>query len=98
MYQTVEPFEEPHEILKSMAEGYCEMNKQEHSFLCGLIRKYIPNKVVEVGVAGGGTTAVIMKCLDSVNPLAKMFSCDLNVNCYRREGKMTGFQLEEVKS
>lgn len=98
MYKSVEPFAKPHEILKSMAEGYCEMKEQEHAFLCGLIRECKPNKVVEVGVAGGGTTAVIMKCLELVNPLAKMFSCDLNINCYRREGKRTGFQLEEVKS
>ncbi|MBD5504495.1 MAG: class I SAM-dependent methyltransferase [Lachnospiraceae bacterium] len=97
MYKIVEPFCEPHEIINHMEEGYCEMSPEEHGFLCGLIKEKSPNKIVEVGVAGGGTTAVIMKCLDMVNPSAKMYSCDLNKICYRRKDKMTGYQLDEVK-
>lgn len=89
MYKTVEPFYEPREIIDHMEEGYCEMTCKEHGFLCGLVKEKAPDKVVEVGVAGGGTTGVLMKCLDLVNPSAKMYSCDLN--------KITGYQLEEVK-
>ena len=66
MYKTVEPFYEPHGIINHMQEGYCEMSLEEHALLCGLIKEREPDKVVEVGVAGGGTTAVIMKCLDMV--------------------------------
>ncbi len=47
---------------------------------------------------GGGTTAVIMNCLLMTgNESAVMFSIDLNVECYRRSEKKTGWQLEEVK-
>lgn len=46
---------------------------------------------------GGGTTAVIMKCLDLLNIDAKMFSVDCSKECYRKEGKSSGYQLEEVK-
>ena len=92
-----EQFIEPRNILKYTTEAYCEMTLQEHNFLCSLIRKRMPNKVLEVGVAGGGTTAVIMKCLDLVNPLALMYSVDLSEECYRRKGKQTGYQLFEVK-
>ncbi len=97
MYKQVNLFQKPHEILSNMEEGYCEMKANEHAFLCGLMQEKKPEKVLEVGVAGGGTTAVIMKCLEYVNPDAKMYSVDINKECYRRKGKQTGYQLEEVK-
>lgn len=97
MYKTVTPFYEPREILRFTKEGYCEMNLEEHAFLCGLIKEKTPDKVVEVGVAAGGTTSVIMKCLEMVNPSARMYSCDLNKMCYRRKDLKTGYQLTEIK-
>lgn len=97
MYDQVELYMKPEEILDKMKEGYCEMLPSEQGFLCGLLKKYCPHKIVEVGVAGGGTTAVIMKCLDMIHSDAKMYSVDLNEQCYRRKNKMTGYQLEEVK-
>lgn len=97
MYKVVNLFNEPREILNQTQEKYCEMNAEEHGFLCGLIKEKKPNKILEVGVAGGGTTSVIMKCLDIVNPEAFMYSVDLNEECYRKKGKKSGYQLEEVK-
>lgn len=38
-----------------------------------------------------------MKCLDLLNSDAKMVSIDLNKECYRKKGKLSGYQLEEVK-
>lgn len=38
-----------------------------------------------------------MKCLDIVASDAKMYSVDLNKECYRKKGKQSGYQLEEVK-
>lgn len=95
MYQSVDLFMEPQCILGK--EAYCEMTSLEQGFLCGLIRKYNPQKVVEVGVAGGGTTSVIMKCLDMLGSDAKMYSVDVSKECYRRPGKSSGYQLEEAK-
>lgn len=80
-----------------MKEGYCEMTPSEQGFLCGLIRKFLPEKIVEIGVAGGGTTAVIMNCLNLLKSDAKMYSVDINKECYRRKGKVSGYQLREVK-
>lgn len=98
MYRRVEVFDEPRSILQKMSEPYVEMSSADHGFLCGLIKKYSPQKVVEVGVAGGATTAVIMNCLSMTGQKdAVMYSVDLNEECYRREGKRTGYQLEEVK-
>ena len=97
MYQRIELWKEPREILNYTREKYCEMTVGEHGFLCGLLKEKKPEKVVEVGIAGGGTTAVVMKCLETVNPNAKMYSVDLNKECYRKKEKMSGYQLEEVK-
>ena len=91
-----ELFMEPQKILEYTEESYCEMTPSEQGFLCGLIKENLPQKVLEVGVAGGGTTAVIMKCLNMVNPSASMFSVDLAEECYRRKGKQSGYQLLEV--
>lgn len=97
MYHNVELFMEPRCILDKTNERYCEMSEKEHGFLCGLLKKYQPQKVVEVGIAGGGTTAVIMNCLKEISPLAQMHSVDKSVECYRKKGKKSGYQLEEVK-
>lgn len=97
MYEQIELFMEPESILDKMEEAYCEMSSSEHGFICGMIRKYRPHKIVEVGVAGGGTTAVIMKCLDLLHSDTRVYSVDLNEECYRRSGKTTGYQLNEVK-
>lgn len=98
MFKNVELFYEPRDILEKTSEKYCEMTLEDHAFLCGLIRKKKPRKIVEIGVAGGGTTCVIMKCLENVSPDAKMYSCDINKQCYRRKDKATGFELSEVRA
>lgn len=97
MYKRVDMYNEPRAILDEMKDSYCEMHPNEHGVLCGLIRKFLPKKIVEVGVAGGGTTAVIMKCLDLLDNDAKMFSVDLSKMCYRKKDKTSGYQLEEVR-
>lgn len=97
MYQHMELYTKPRKILEMTSEQYCEMTESEHGFLCGMIKYSVPQKVVEIGVAGGGTTAVIMQCLNEVNFDAKMYSVDINQECYRREGKPTGYQLAELK-
>lgn len=54
MYKRVDVYNEPRAILDEMKDSYCEMHPNEHGVLCGLIRKFLPKKIVEVGVAGGG--------------------------------------------
>lgn len=98
MYKSVEVFKEPLYILEKMEESCAEMTPAELGFLCGLIKIYHPEKVLEVGVAGGGTTSVIMKCLSMTGSRdAEMYSVDLSEEYYRRPEKRTGWQLEEVK-
>ncbi len=97
MYNIVEGYYKPIEIINKMETPYVEMSEKEHGFICGLIRDHRPKKVLEVGVAGGGTTAIIMNCLNECCPDARMYSVDINEECYKREGKQTGFQLNAVR-
>ena len=60
MYNTVECYDKPADIMDKMGTPYVEMSKKEQGFISGLIRDHRPEKVLEVGVAGGGTSAVIM--------------------------------------
>lgn len=96
MYKKVELFDEPREILLKMQDPGCEITESEHGFLCGLLRDAQPKKVVEIGVSTGATTAVIMNCLALMGSDAKMYSVDLNKECYRRKGKVSGYQLKKV--
>lgn len=49
---SVEMYCEPIEILDRL-RGNSEMSRKDLGFLCGLIKKYKPKKIVEIGVAGG---------------------------------------------
>lgn len=76
-----------------------EMSEFDSSFLCGLLKKRQPKKIVEVGVAAGGTTAIILQCLALLkqNDNCEVFSVDLNEKFYRGNGEKTGFLAEELK-
>lgn len=79
-YGDVEPFMDPGSITDTLPENMrlAEMSKFQHGFLCGLIKKYRPQKVLEVGVSAGGTSAIIMNCLQMLNLNSKFYSLDLN--------------------
>lgn len=64
MNRNEEMYYEPLCILEHLSEyGKAEMTEEGLAFLCGLIRVNRPHKIVEIGVAAGGTTAVIMNCI-----------------------------------
>lgn len=44
-----------------------EMSEFDSAFLCGLLRREQPHKILEIGVAGGATTAFILDCLDEMS-------------------------------
>ena len=46
--------------------GEPEMSEFESAFLCGLLKKFRPKKILEIGVAAGGTTAVMLQCLEDM--------------------------------
>jgi predicted O-methyltransferase YrrM len=97
MMKDIDLLYEPLEILDKLSETGAMMSRDEHAFLCGLIRTYRPKKIVEVGVARGGTTAVLLNCISSFNLGAELFSVDISERCYADTSRQTGYLGEECK-
>lgn len=73
-----------------------EMSEHDSAFLCGLIKKVHPRKILEIGVAGGGTTAIILKCLETIDEPYEMYSVDINSFYYRKPEKNCGYVAEKT--
>lgn len=96
MYRTVDLYSEPRKILDYMERPSAEMLPYEHAFLCGLIKKTRPKKIVEIGVAGGGTTAIIQNCTELLGLTTEFYSVDVSTEHYWIKGKKTGYLYEQV--
>ena len=72
--------------------GKSEMSQDDLQLLSYLLRKYTPKKVVELGVAAGGTTTYI---LDELNKSSTLHSCDINKLYYRDTSQNTGYVAVE---
>ncbi len=97
MTSSVELFKEPLKIRERLSESGTEMSELQLSMLCGLIKEYRPEKIVEVGVAAGGTTAVILNCLSLIELDTCVYSVDISERYYRDTSRKTGFLAEEYK-
>ena len=75
-------------------EGFIEITNNEQKFLNGIIRKIKPKKIVEIGVAYGGTSTLMLNAIKDING-AKLYSIDINRQCYKLRTKKTGFIVYE---
>ncbi|MBQ8651144.1 MAG: class I SAM-dependent methyltransferase [Alphaproteobacteria bacterium] len=85
------------EIFDQVADkikGNVELSVLEQRFLNGLIRKYKPKKILEIGVAKGGSAAIILNAIKD-DPKAHLYSIDKTKECYSRSKKATGFVVSE---
>lgn len=92
--ESVELYREPLKVIEG-TEAFVEMTENEMAFLCGLIRRFRPRKIVEVGVAAGNTTCVLLECIRMTGLDARLFSVDVRDTYYRDPGKATGYIVEE---
>ena len=66
--KSIEMYNAPISVLENYTEmGLSGMSINDLSFLCGLIKKFKPKKIVEIGVAAGVSTTVILECLKLLN-------------------------------
>ena len=75
----------------SWPKGEPEMTPFESAFLCGVLRKFTPNKILEVGVAAGGTSAIISSCMSELCSDFQLHSIDYYEQFYRDDTKKTGY-------
>ena len=78
--------------------GDIEMSEFESAFLCGLLKKFKPEKILEVGVAAGGTTAIILKCLEKIGQEYAMHSVDISKTVWRDPKNKTGHLANGIKN
>lgn len=78
-------------------DRYTEMSVEQSAFLCGLLEWKRPKNIVEVGIASGGTTAIMMQCLDKMELEYNLYSVDRAKKCYRgATEKESGYLADEA--
>ena len=70
------------------------MSEWESSFIFTLLLKYKPKKIVEVGVASGGSSAVILSAIQNITG-AHLYSIDKTRQVYVRHDKPVGYIVSE---
>ena len=66
------------EIKEKLLSANCsQMSSNEREFINGIIRKYKPHKILEVGVNFGGSSIIILNAIQDIKD-SKLFSIDLN--------------------
>lgn len=66
------------EIKEKLEKSNCsQMWANQKEFLNGIIRKYKPKKILEIGVANGGSSIIILNAINDFRG-SKLFSIDLN--------------------
>lgn len=90
----------PREILAKKVppiSQYVEMSSHQSAFLCGLLNLKKPSKILEVGVAAGGTSAIVLQCMENLDIKYEMHSVDCSKNYYRDVKQRTGFLVDAAK-
>lgn len=78
--------------------GEPEMTEFESAFLCGVLKKHKPKKILEVGIAAGGTTAIILQCMEMLDiDNVEVHSVDYLDYLYSDKTKKAGFLGQEAE-
>jgi hypothetical protein len=66
------------EIKKTIIKAGCsQMSNKEREFINGIIRKFKPKKILEVGVYHGGSSVIILNAIDDMRE-SKFYSIELD--------------------
>lgn len=66
-------------------------------FICGLLRDKRPKKILELGVAKGGSTVDLINCINELEIECEMYSVDLSEKYFLDENLNTGYLIDEFK-
>ncbi len=81
--------------LKPIIDGVISQSCEQVNFLSYLIKKYKPQKVLELGVASGASSIVILNTLKEILNNYHLYSIDYLSYWYADPNKKTGFLVEE---
>ena len=74
--------------------GWMNMNSNQYYFLYGIIRKHKPKNCLEVGVAEGGSSILILNAIKDIKD-SKLVPLDLNTNFYLNSIYKTGYRVKQ---
>jgi predicted O-methyltransferase YrrM len=80
--------------LKKDYISHSEMAPSERDFLTALIQKYKPQKIVEIGIAAGSSSVLLLNALSDL-PNKKLIRMDYATQYYRDTRKKSGFIVDE---
>jgi hypothetical protein len=81
-------------LIENEIKNRAQLILEEQKFLHGLIRTIKPKKIVEIGVARGGSSVLILNAIKDIKS-AKLYSIDKNSYCYLERNKKTGYLVHE---
>lgn len=94
----ISQYYEAYDLLLTYPDFYIEMSRAEGGMLCGLIQEYRPHNIYEIGVAAGGSTCLLLKCLELLGlEETTLCSIDVEEKFYRNIKKKTGYLLSDNK-
>lgn len=80
--------------IKNRLKGHILIPINELYFINGLIRKYKPIKLLEIGVCSGGVSATILNAIKDIDE-AKLYSCDLEKKHYMYNNFQVGYVAKD---
>ncbi|MCL2687114.1 MAG: class I SAM-dependent methyltransferase [Methanobrevibacter sp.] len=75
--------------------GKSEMIKSERRFLNGIIREIKPKKLLEIGIAAGGSSVVMLNAIRDIEN-SQLCSIDYNTQYYRDSKLKSGYLVEKT--
>ena len=96
MFNTVESYLDPIDIFEKIGERKTDLSDVDLGFICGLIKEQRPQKIVEVGVSAGGTSCVILNCLEKLKLESEFYSVDLSYTYHYDPSKRCGYQISDA--
>ena len=70
------------------------LRRTQPDFINGLIRKYRPKNCLEIGVANGGSSILILNAIQDI-PNSSLVSLYLNTQLYNDQTKKTGYRVNQ---
>ena len=67
-------------------------------WICSLIEKYKPKRILEIGVSTGGSTSVYLNCIKELGLDSQLVSIDSQIIATHKKGKPIGSEVYELKN
>ena len=87
-------------ILNKLSEGTQKSLSDENLiWICSLIEKYKPKRILEIGVSTGGATSVYLNCIKELGIDSELVSLDSEIIATYKRGKPSiGAEVYELKN